>query len=153
MKKTLLRTRLLFLAIMAILMILSYLMYHDIQSKLPLAIALGMLTVIAVVFTFRMRTALRKALIKNAVRVLKESEKDNSILGTVELHFGDEKIRFSKAGISSEINYDKITHIVESELNVFLYFSPVQAVIVPKRCFADDSERTALVSLVKGQAE
>ncbi len=144
LKKTVLRARVLFAVCMFVLGGLCYLMY----SGTAFILAEILIGIMAVVFTVSMKNALRKTFLRNARSILRESEKTNPILGTVQLEFTDDRVIYKKDGITSEIIYTKMTHPLESDKSVFLYFSPVQAIIIPKRCFVKYNEKEDLLSTI-----
>ncbi len=143
---------LLYRAIAPIFLIAFYILYFYITkdfSNLPVTlIFIIVFSIIWVVFSKRTITSSLKKRIK---ALEKDGRLPYSPQGT--LIFDDEFISDVNTTAQCKVAYSSVEKIFVTEKAIYIYFSAMQAYIVPKSCFKDENEEKSLINFIYSKAK
>ena len=143
-KKTMLLLRLVLPLLLCFVLVLPVVVNHDYQNIIPRAVVYLMISLI----WFFLVKPLFTALMKNNVRSqMKKSRSLYSPQGT--LYFADDAIRDVSADVTTEIRYEKIEKIVVQNNCIYLFYSPITAILIPFASFSSDAQRDVIMAFLK----
>jgi len=112
-----------------------------------LAVKLGALAAISVLWVVFAKRRMRRAIRKNLRRLKKSGRLPYSGSGT--LTFGESEIAETGETGESRVPYSLVEKLDATDGGVYVYVGAMQAVLLPNACFADAAQRDALLAFLR----